>query len=354
MIRLRSQNRFADDTFSMVKSYVIKGNLLSFQILEGLAESKNLDDLVIKLRGTNYADTVSRIQPSFTANKLENAFLGRLTDVYSKIVKVAPKTSLLDAYYLKYIGLNLKVILKGKAQQKKEDEILKHLHIFFEESVGRRDLIVRVLSAESLEQAVEALGSSEFADDVESALQIYEDTGKTQVFDTYIDKAFYKKVLNAFDSDHKRDSYIRDIVTVDIDSYNALAVLRGRLWELEPATIRGLLIEPFKLSKSSLDAMIESETLIDSLRILQTTAYRKIVPDNDIFEDAIASLEDSFRILSTKKAIVPFLWDTNRTALALGSIKLTELEIKNLSAIAFGIEQHLAQKDIMSKLIILK
>ncbi|HEY4699359.1 MAG TPA: V-type ATPase subunit, partial [Nitrososphaerales archaeon] len=123
MIRLRSQNRFADDTFSMVKSYVIKGNLLSFQILEGLAESKNLDDLVIKLRGTNYVDTVSRVQPSFTANKLENAFLGRLADVYSKVVKVAPKTNLLDAYYLKYIGLNLKVILKGKAQQKKEDEI---------------------------------------------------------------------------------------------------------------------------------------------------------------------------------------------------------------------------------------
>lgn len=355
MSKVRSETRVADEMYSMVKSFVTKGNLLTHQIFEGLAESRSLDDVVVKLKGTVYSNSVSRLQPPFTAHKLEMVFRGHLAEMHQALLKVAPKASLLDAYYLKFIAGDLKVLLKGRAQQKTDEEIRRHLDMHAEELVGRRDLVVKALSAENLDQAVEVLEGSEFAEDAQSALAVFKETGRSQVFDVYIDKAFYKKVLGAFTEGHSKEPYVRDIVAVDADSYNALAVLRGRLWDLGPTEVRGLLIRPFfDISEKCLKDMIDAEPLTEALKILNRTAYRRIISDAEVTEAAVSGLEDSFRILGYRRAFNPFLWDFHKTSIALGAVKLSELEVRNLSAVAFGVDQRLGVKDIMSRLVFLK
>lgn len=355
MREVQPEKPFADRTYSMVKSFVIRGNLLTSQALEELAESKSLADMVVKLKGTVYAEAISKLQPPYTARKMETVFRGRLADIHQALLKFTPKTSLLASYYLKFIAGNLKILLKGRAQRKSDEEIVSHLDMHAEELVGRRDMVVRALSAENLDQTVELLEGSEFAAEAESALATFKDTGKFQVFDIYIDKAFYNRVVNSFTSEHKGDTRVRDIVAVDVDSYNTLAVLRGRLWDLEPSEIRGLLIKPFfDVTETDLKNMIDGESLAEAVKILSRTVYRRLIPQVEPSEAALASLEDAFRVLGYRRASNPFLRDIHRISVVLGAVKLSELEARNLAAIAFGVEQHLNVKDIMARLVFLK
>ena len=348
-------NYFSDDIYSMVKSFVIRGNLIDTSLLEGLAESKSLSDLLLKLRGTVYSDVVSSLQSPYSISSIEVSLRKHLVNTHNKILSVTPKNDILIAYYLKYIGYNLKILLKGRVQGKSEQSISEHLDMYAEEIFGRRDMLIKALSSENIENTVDVLKDSEFGTDVISALNLYKKSGNSQVFDIFIDKAFYQNVLNAFMLNHKKDTYVRDIVSLEIDSYNCLAVLRSRLWNLESSEIKKLIIPHFfDISEGVLNNMIESESINESIKILHGTIYRKILIDTLSNETAITVLEDEFRILSYRRAYNPFLWDINRISIALGAIKLTELETHNLSAIAFGIENHLGTKEIMSSLVILK
>lgn len=355
MNNVQPEKRSADATYGMVKSFVIRGNMLSHQTLEGLAESKSLDDLVVKLRGTVYAEPVSKLRQPYSVQKLEMAFREHLADIHQALLKVTPKADLLAAYYLKYIAGNLKILLKGRLQGRPDEEISKHLDMHAEELIRRRDLIVRALAAEGLDQTVNVLADSEFGEEAENALTVFKETGKFQIFDVYIDKAFYRRVMAAYLSEHEDDDRVRDIVAVDVDSYNVLAVLRGRLWGLDPVQIRELMITPvFDVSEGGLKKMIEAESIGEAMKILHGTRYRKIMPEGELDEAAIAKLEDAFRALGYQRALNPFLWDIHKTSIVLGAIKISELETRNLSAIAFGVEQHLSAKEIMNRLVFVK
>ncbi len=349
---VRPEKRTPDQTYTMVKAFVIRGNLLSRQSLEGLAESRNLDEMVVKLRGTVYADAVSKLSQPYDIQQMERAFREHLANIHQALLKVAPKAKLLAAYYLKYIAGDLKTLLKGKAQKIPDEELSKHVDMYIEELAGRRDLIARALSAEDLDQSVKVLADSEFGDEAEAALAAYKETGRLQMFDVYIDKAFYRRLVEAYLSENKSEERVRDIVAVDVDGYCVLAVLRGRLWELDPAEIRDLLITPaFDITETDLRKMIDAESIAEAVKILNGTPYRSILPEGDVDEVAIAKLEDEFRTLSYHRAFDPFLWDIHKVSVAIGAVKLSELEVRNISAIAFGVQQHLGVKDIMSQLV---
>tara|TARA_B100000959_G_scaffold287076_1_gene369177 strand:+ start:1647 stop:2714 length:1068 start_codon:yes stop_codon:yes gene_type:complete len=353
--KIHSKNHFADQTFSMVKSFASRGNLLDSSTIEGLAESKNLDDMLVKLRGTVYADVVSSIEPPLTSNKFEMSFHRHLSQIHHKLMNVTPKNEMLVAYYLKYIASNLKILLKGRAQNKSDEEISKHLDMYAEELIGRRDLIVKALSAENIEQTITLLENSEFGENVISALDIYKKTSEFQIFDIFIDKAYFDYILSAYKLKNKDDNRIRDIVSIDIDAYNGLAVLRGKLWNLDSTEIKKFLISPFfDLTERNLKAMMDAESVAESIKVLKGTIYHKIIFTKENVTESILGIEDGFQLMGYRRAFNPFLWDIDGTSIALGAIKLTELEMKNLSIIAFGVEHHLGTKDIMSKIIFLK
>lgn len=349
------ENNFSDDTYSMVKSFIVKGNVIDNSSIEGLAESKSLDDLLLKLKGTIYSEVVSSLQEPYSVRGIEMSFRKHLTNIHQKIIKVTPKNDILVSYYLKYIGNNLKVLLKGRSQEKSDEDISEYLDMYAEELIGRRDILIKALASENLEKTVNILEDSEFGKDAISALDLFKKSGKSQLFDIFIDKAFYKNVLNSFLLNHEKNTYVRDIISVDIDSYNCLAVLRGRLWKLQSSEIKSLIIPYFfDFSERNLNRMIEAESINESIKILNGTIYRKIMINSESNETAIASLENEFRVLGYRRAYNPFLWDISGMSIALGAVKLVELEIKNLSAIAFGVENHLGTKEIMSNLVLLK
>ena len=83
---------------------------------------------------------------------------------------------------------NLKLILKGKILGKSQEEISAFFNMHAEELAKQRDIVVKALVAKDLEEAVSSLGSSPFSDEIQKAVELYNETKNIQAFDIYFDK----------------------------------------------------------------------------------------------------------------------------------------------------------------------
>src|ERR671917_1544854 len=217
--------------FGTVLSHGLRGRMLTKGELQTLAESRDIDELVTRTKNTVYLDALAKLTKPYTAEKVEGALREYLVNMHAKMVTIAGDSTILDAYFVKYITMNLKLVLKGKALGKTYEELLPKINLTAEELVGRRDLVVKALVAKDLDEAVSALTGSEFSEDAAKASAAYKERGDLRLFDTYLDHVFYKSLDRAMVVESQSPDTKR-VVSTDIDSYNVLAVLRGKYWNL--------------------------------------------------------------------------------------------------------------------------
>lgn len=177
--------------YSSVKSYSQRGKLLAKEDYQTLAESRDLEELITRIKNTVYADAVSKISKPYTSEKIESELRSNLADTHYSIAKTAGDSDILDAYYLKFMIWNLKIILKGKVLGKSQEEIEPHLNLHAEELVKQRDVIVKALVAKDLDEVVASLNSTQFGEDVAKAVALYNERKSIQIFDVYFDKILY-------------------------------------------------------------------------------------------------------------------------------------------------------------------
>jgi V/A-type H+-transporting ATPase subunit C len=267
------------------------------------------------------------------------------------MVSIAGGSGVLNAYFIKYITWNLKLILKGKALGRTYEELLPKINLRAEELVGRRDIVVKALVAKNLEEAVAALAGSEFGEDAAKAAAAYKDKGDLRLFDTYIDHVFYRDLGRALTIESQSPE-VKSIVSVDIDSYNIMAVLRGKYWGLSATDIDELIVTTTsKVSKETLQKMINIEKVSEALTELGNTVYKDIVPQTTADDiSTIMQLEAGFEAMEFKKVLSSF-----RTMFSVGimvaAIKLMMIEVRNLSAIASGVEQKVPTEQIVANLV---
>ena len=338
-------------TYTVTKSYALKGTLLSQSTLQSLTESRDLADLITKLKATPYSDSVSKVQQPYSGYKIELAVREHVSSLHYNLMKVYPDASVLYAYYMKYIVGDLKTVLKGKAIGRSYEEIQRYLDMHAEELIRRRDLIARAVAVASLDEVVTTFRGTEFYKVIDNAVKTYRSTQKLDVFDVYLDRALYDGILET--APRKGFGRLRPLIAVDVDSYNVLAILRAKSWEVSQAQVRSLIVEPtFDAPKNILERMIAAATVADAIRYLAGTRYRNLVPqDSENDATMISSFEEAFRRFGYQRATRPFLWDAFTESVVLGIIRLKELEARNISAIAFGVEHSLGPKAIMQKLI---
>jgi V/A-type H+/Na+-transporting ATPase subunit C len=337
--------------FGTVLAHSLRGRMLSRTELQTLAESRDIEELVTRMKNTVYLDALARLTKPYTAETLEGALHEHLVNQHAKIVNIATGSAVLNAYFVKYITLNLKAILKGKAMNKTYEELLPKVNMRAEELVGRRDLVVKALVSKDFDEAVNSLAGSEFGEDARKAAQAYKEKGDIRVFDTYLDHAFYKSLDRAVAFESKLQD-VQKLIGIDIDSYNILSVLRGKFWGLSPSEVNDLIVTTTtKVPKDVLQRMINTEKIQDAIGELVGTIYKEFIPRtaaNDI--DAIMQLESAFQKESLRR-----MMNSYRTVFTvanmLASIKLMAYEIKNLASIAAGVEQRITTDKIMTSLI---
>jgi V/A-type H+/Na+-transporting ATPase subunit C len=337
--------------FGTVLSHGLKGRMLTKSELQTLAEARDMEELVTRMKNTVYLDAFVKLTKPYTAEKIEGALKEYLVNAHAKMVNITGGSGILNAYFIKYITWDLKIVLKGKALGKSYEELLPKVNLRAEELVGRRDIIVKALVAKNLEEAVAAISGSEFGEDAAKAAAVYKEKGDLRIFDTYLDHVFYHDLGRAMTAESQSPD-VKKVASTDIDSYNVLAVLRGKFWGLNTGDINDLIVSTTpKVTRDTLQKMINIEKISEAIGELSSTVYNGIIPQaaaNDI--DAIMQLESSFEAIGLKRVIGSFRTMFS-VGIMLGALKLMMIEVRNLSAIASGIEQNVPTETIASRLI---
>ena len=335
--------------YASVKSFSQRGKLLSRSDLQAFAESRDLDELVTRVKNTTYSEAVAKISKPLTSEKLESALRSHLADVHFSIAKTAGD-KVLDAYYLKFITWNLKLILKGKILGKTQEELEAKINLHAEELIKQRDIILKALVAKDLEETVASLNNTIFGEDVAKAVSLYNETKNLQVIDTYFDKVLMKQLSRSLQLSNDRD--LSRLVTMDIDFYNLLSVLRGKFWGLDEQQIQDLIVAHTPSApKELLGRMMNAGTLKDAFNELSGTRYKDLIPQQENEIDAISEFERAFEMQIYKNASTSFT-KMFSSGTSVGITKLTGYEIRNIAAIAFAVEQKIPAQTTMSKLIV--
>jgi V/A-type H+-transporting ATPase subunit C len=337
------------NVYASVKSYSKRGKLLKKEDFQTLAESRDLDELMIRIKNTVYADAVSEVEKPYTSQNIESALRSHLADIHYEISKTAGG-GILDAYYLKFIISNLKQILKGKVLGKSQEEIETHINLHAEELIKQRDIVIKALVAKDLEETVANLNQTEFGEDIAKAAALYADKKSLQIFDTYFDKILMSRLVKALKSG---DIDASKLVSMDIDFYNILSVIRGKFWGLDEQQIQDLIIIQSPAAKELLLRMMSVGTIRDAFNELSNTKYRDLIPQSENELDSIAEFERSFELAIYQSSLNSF---TKMFSLAttVGITKLTAFEVRNLAAIGYAVEQKIPTETTMSKLILEK
>jgi V/A-type H+-transporting ATPase subunit C len=344
-------------TYIGTKAFALKGALLDSTTVQKLAESTSLDEFVNRLRSTPYADSLSGLAPPFNARRVELALRERQATVHHMVAQGASKYGIIQLYYLRNIAWDLKLALKARALGRSYEETVEYLDMKAEELVGRRDLLVKVLSAKDVNEAVAMLSGSEFSADAEKALSRYGAKGEIRFFDVYIDHAVLASISKEYSLNPKTYSArspnahgVAEIVGLDIDAYNVLAVLRSKLWGLSESEIQELLISPpSRIQLQALLSMAGADSVAEAVKLLEPS-YHFAVQGAPSEEELIDLVEDGFAGLAKDTASLAFVWQGLGPGVMLALIKLMEFEVSNLAAVAIGVEAGIDPKKIISRL----
>jgi len=338
------------NVYASVKSYSQRGKLLKKADLQTLAESRDLEELMTRIKNTIYGDAISDVQKPYTSQSIESGLRGHLAGVHYSIAKTAGDSDILDAYYMKFIISNLKQILKGKVLGKSQEEIETHINLRAEELIKQRDVIIKALVSKDLEETVASLNSVQFGDEISKAASLYNETKNIQVFDTYFDKILYQQLGRALKN--TRDREVIKLVGMDVDFYNLLSVIRGKFWGLDDSQIEDLIVSQTpSVPKELLQRMMASATIRDAFGELSNTKYKNLIPEVENELDAVAQFERSFEMALYNSSARSFT-KMFSFATIIGITKLTAFEVRNLAAIAYAVEQKIATDITMSKLIV--
>ena len=337
------------NVYASVKAYSKRGKLLVKADFQTLAESRDLEELMTRIKNTVYAEAVADVQKPYTSQSIESALRSQLADIHYSIAKTAGSSGVLDAYYMKFIVSNLKLILKGKVLGKPQEEIETHINLHAEELIKQRDVVVKALVAKDLEEAVASLNSVEFGDEIAKAAALYNEKKNLQIFDTYFDKILFQYLAGAMKNYADKDA--TKLVAMDIDFYNILSVIRGKFWGLQEEQIQDLIISTSPPARELLGRMMSAATVRDAFNELSSTKYKDLVPQVENELDAIAEFERAFEMSIYNTALRSFT-KMFSFATIVGITKLTSFEVRNLAAIAFAIEQKIPTETTMSKLIL--
>lgn len=340
----------SNNVYASVKSFSKRGRLLKKADFRTLAESRDLDELLTRIKNTIYGESVSKVEKPYTSQKIENALRSHLADVHYSIAKTSGDRSIFNAYYMRFIISNLKSILKGKALGKSHEEIESHINLRAEENIKRRDIVIKALVAKDFEEAIASLSSGEFGEEITKAATLYNDKKNIQIFDLYFDKILYQYLGRA--AKNSREPEVTKLIGMDIDFYNLLSTIRGKFWDLTEEQIQDLIVSTTHgVSGDLLGRMINAASVKDAFNELTSTKYNKLIPEAENELDAIAEFERNFELEIYQSSLRSFT-KMFSYATIIGITKLTAYEVRNLAAIAYAVEQKIPTEITMSKLIL--
>ncbi|MCS7143338.1 MAG: V-type ATPase subunit [Aigarchaeota archaeon] len=340
-------------SYTIAKGFGEKGKLLKRQFLEELADLKDLAEFVNALRNTTYSEYLATIAPPFDPVRLGNVIRRALIELHYRLRLLIQPPSLLDAMYLRYVGRNLKTVLRGLAIKMGYQQLSEIIDLRAEELVGMRDVVIKALSSESLSEAIESLSRTMFGKAVTSAYQLYERIKDPVVFDVEIDRYVMNEMgrgLKEVKGGERK--LLTHLLQPMVDGFIITGILRAKLWGLQISEINRLVGEiETTLPRTLIKSLIDANTYDDTVSMLSNVRrLRDSVSVSGSPESVIKSLESTFRNLMIERAERSYLRLGAPQTVAVATVILKEREVNNLSVIATGLSERLPPNVIIEKL----
>lgn len=328
----------------------MRGQLLDKKSYQYYAEARTIEELITRMRNSKYGETISKISRPYNSEKIEMSLRGRQAELHYLLNNAVGGSDLLLTYYLKFILKNLKIILKGKALGKSQEEIESHINLQAEKLLRRRDLVIKALVSKDIEEAASNLKIVNYENEITKAVSLYNETKVLSVFDIYLDKTLYQHLAHAIKG--SADIDVLSLFGMDLDFYNIMSILRGRFWNFSVEQIQDFVVPHTSSTSIELLArMTTSDTIKSAINELNSTRYKGIIPVEENEIEIINKFERSFELYIFQAILREFAKMFNFSTVVAIS-RLFDYEVRNLSSIAYAVEQGIPVETTLSKLII--
>jgi V/A-type H+-transporting ATPase subunit C len=96
--------------------------------------------------------------------------------------------------------------------------------------------------------------------------------------------------------------------------------------------------------------MANAENVKEAISIFASTVYKNVIPNDANEIEMISKIEAGFERLMYKRAVTAYGKMFSYSTM-IAAVKLKSIEVRNLGAIAFGVEQKIGSKIIMPRLL---
>lgn len=349
-MRLRVKEE-ASNLYATIRSYALRGKLLSYKNLAELAEALSLDDLVNKLKLLPYKDALASLEAPYSARDIEKALITDLAKLHLLLAK-ASGSKLLFAYYRKYRALNIKGIVRAVLMNKGFEEIKELVNLDIEALVGTRDRILKLMQARSLDECVQASSGDEFFPEIR-LLQQLNRAGQAldpQLLDVIIERAVMRDIaVNLFEDEGRK--YL-NLAGFELDSYNLMALLRGKSSNLPQGRLRELVVRPgYRLDAATINRIIAASDLEDAIRAVRGSVFASLIARLPQGQNPIEAIEAVLREELLKRARGTFAWGALGEECILAIILLKQEEVRLLSGLVWAVQERVPTKTIADTLL---
>jgi V/A-type H+/Na+-transporting ATPase subunit C len=333
-----------------------RSKLISEAKVKTLADSKDLPEFASQLRDTSYQEQISKLSPPLTSRKLERAFNENLIETYIKIIKYSPKKAqhFLKVYLLRLEFENIKALMKATSAKLSPEQKALRVYFSVEDYFKKRVVIEEALKASSPIQIVHAFKGTEYFLPLSLGLKTFEENNSTAAFDVFMDRFFFEKLYEGYQSLPKEEQSHADLyASIENDGFTLLMLLRGKMLNYEPNYLRLVVPQNYiHLDKSTMEALVSAVDFETALKIVFNSYYAKFFTKAVTPAETVATAEKAFRRARYQRAKSAAISEAFNIEAPLAFLTKKEAEVRNLVALSVGIDSGMKPDDIRNMLFV--
>ena len=185
-------------------------------------------------------------------------------------------------------------------------------------------------------------------------LKNYEENASTASFDIFIDKFFYEKLYDGYESLSKREQpYANFYASIENDGFALLTLLRGKSLNYEPNWLRLVIPQNwFNLNKSTMEALVTAIDFEAALKIVLESYYSKFFVKAPTPEETIATAGKAFKKAVFQHAKSSAISETFNIGSPLAFLTQKEAEVYNLTVLSLGVDSAMKPEEIRNQLLV--
>ena len=342
--------------YLLPKAFYTRGTLLEPDYIKRLCSLKTLTAFVDELLKTEYEKYLREIDRVSGPEIVEYSLNARLIDYELLILKSIKGSSqeFIKKYFARHLYnlLGYIIRLKYTRQPVTREELAKKFDLRIEKFFEKRDIIDSLIAAKDFDESLKILKLKGYKDEV-ATIEKLQKLGFTGIYvvDLALDEGFYSRLLTCFEALNRGQRLmLKSIMRTFIEHYNVMLILRSILWKLPEELIRELLLYSGKLH-SRLIIPKQKYALTLYLNAIRDILGKDITLGT-VTPEVIKEIDFTFHKQIRKNAEHLYLEKLFSIAPIYASILLLEIEVLNLTKIAYGIWRKIEPQNIIETLIL--